>query len=297
MPRSNRRFKMKTGVIDVGGGLRGIYGAGVFDSFIDMGISFDVGIGVSAGSANVASFLAGQKGRNYPFYAEYPFRKEYMSLRNFIFKKSFLDLDYIYSTISNSGGENPLNYPGIIENPADFFVVATDANTGKTKYFTKEDISQDDYSVFKASSAIPVVGHPYCVNDVPYFDGAISDPVPLKKAFEEGCDKVVLILTKPRDTIRSDSRDKKLAKFIKKKYPYAAEGFEKRAFRYNRAVAKAKELEEKGKVLIIAPDDTCGVDTLKKNREALDRLYQKGLKDAEAVRDFLGSDPYSEVKH
>jgi len=158
-------------------------------------------------------------------------------------------------------------------------------------YFTKEDIGQDDYSVFKASSAIPVVGHPYCVRGVPYFDGAISDPVPIKKAFEEGCDKVVLILTKPRDTVRSDSRDKKLARFIKKKYPYAAEGFEKRAFRYNRAVAKAKELEEKGKLLIVAPDDTCGVDTLKKSREALNALYEKGLKDAAAVMKFMGTVP------
>lgn len=278
---------MKTGVIDVGGGLRGIYGAGVFDSLIHMGVSFDVGIGVSAGSANVASFLAGQKGRNYSFYAVYPFRKEYMSLGNFIFKKSFLDLDYIYSTISNSDGENPLNYGKVISNPADFFVVATNARTGRPEYFTKKDISQDDYSVFKASSAIPVVGHPYEVNGVPYFDGAISDPVPIKKAFEEGCDRVVLILTKPRDTVRSDKRDKKLSAFIRKKYPKAAEGFARRAYRYNKCVAKAKELEEKGKLLIVAPDDTCGVDTLKKNREAFDKLYRKGLSDAAAVVDFL----------
>ena len=50
---------MTTAVIDVGGGLRGIYAAGVFDRCMDESISFDLGIGVSAGSANIASYLAG----------------------------------------------------------------------------------------------------------------------------------------------------------------------------------------------------------------------------------------------
>lgn len=52
---------MKTGIVDVGGGLRGVYAAGVFDYCLDAGIQFDLGIGVSAGSANVSSFIAGQK--------------------------------------------------------------------------------------------------------------------------------------------------------------------------------------------------------------------------------------------
>ena len=95
---------MKTGVIDVGGGLRGVYAAGVFDYCMDQKIQFDLGIGVSAGSANVASYIAGQKKRNYAFYTDYPFRREYMSLRNFLFKKSYLDLDYIYGKLSNTGG-------------------------------------------------------------------------------------------------------------------------------------------------------------------------------------------------
>lgn len=68
--------KMKTGIVDVGGGLRGIYAAGVLDYCMDQGIHFDLGIGVSAGSANLASFAAGQRGRNFQFYTEYAFRKQ-----------------------------------------------------------------------------------------------------------------------------------------------------------------------------------------------------------------------------
>lgn len=141
----------------VGGGLRGIYAVGVLDYCMDQNIRFDLGIGVSAGSANLASYCAGQRGRNYQFYTEYAFRKQYMSLGNFIFKKSFVDMDYVYGTLSRSDGENPLDYIAIRDNLMEFYVVATDVLTGNAKYFDKEDIRQDDYSIFKASSAIPLV--------------------------------------------------------------------------------------------------------------------------------------------
>ena len=109
---------MKTGVVDVGGGLRGIYAAGVFDYCLDRGIQFDYCIGVSAGSANVSSYLAGQKGRNYRFYYQYSFRKRYMGLKDFILKGSYIDLDYIYGTLSNADGEDPLDFQALHNNPA-----------------------------------------------------------------------------------------------------------------------------------------------------------------------------------
>ena len=71
---------MRTAVVDVGGGLRGVYATGVLDRCLEEGVRFDAGVGVSAGSANIASYLAGQKGRNYQFYAEYSSPKEYMSV-------------------------------------------------------------------------------------------------------------------------------------------------------------------------------------------------------------------------
>lgn len=278
---------MKTGIVDVGGGLRGVYAAGVFDYCLDEDIRFDLGIGVSAGSANVVSYIAGQKKRNYVFYTDYPFRKEYMSLRNFLFKKTYLDLDYIYGTLSNSGGENPVDYQSFLRSSTEFIAVATDALTGEVKYFGKEDIHQDDYSVLKASSAIPFVCHPYKVGDVLYYDGALGDTIPIEKAFEQGCDKVVLILTRPRDIPRTPDKDAVLADRIRKKYPNAAKRLQQRAEQYNRGVALAEKYEAQGRVLIIAPDDTCGIDTLSKNQEALKRFYEKGYRDAEAITPFL----------
>lgn len=278
---------MKTGVVDVGGGLRGIYAVGILDYCMDNGIRFDLGIGVSAGSANLASYAAGQRGRNYKFYTEYAFRKQYMSVHNFIFKKSFIDMDYVYGTLSCSNGENPLDYPVLRDDPMEFYVVATDALTGQAKYFDKADIRQDCYDIFKASSSIPFVCKPYVVQGVPYFDGALSDSVPVEKAFQLGCERVVVILTKPEQEIRSPQKDEKIAALIRKKYPAAAEKLCQRAQLYNESVALAKDYVRQGKAIIIAPDDTCGVDTLKKDRSALHRLYEKGYADGARIALFL----------
>ena len=121
---------MKTGIIDVGGGMRGVYAAGVLDYCLAMDIRFDLAIGVSAGSANLASFLAGQRGRNFTFYTEYSFRREYMSAKNVLAKRSYIDLDYVYSVLSNSGGENPLDFHVLKDSPTELLVVATSALTG-----------------------------------------------------------------------------------------------------------------------------------------------------------------------
>lgn len=48
---------MKYGVIDVGGGLRGIYGAGVLDRCLEEDLRFDLCIGVSADSTEGMSTL------------------------------------------------------------------------------------------------------------------------------------------------------------------------------------------------------------------------------------------------
>ena len=138
-----------------------------------------------------------------------------------------------------------------------------------------------------ASCCIPGACKPIEIGGVPYYDGALGDTIPLQKAFADGCDKVVLILTKPVGTIRADGTDRKLARVIHRKYPHAAEQLALRAQHYNEGIALAQKLAAEGKVLIIAPDDTCGVKTLTRDQEALKKLYSKGMKDAERIRDFL----------
>lgn len=271
---------MKFGIIDVGGGLRGIYGAGVLDRCMEEGVRFDCCIGVSAGAANMSSYVAGQHGRNKPFYQDYSFRKEYMSVGNLVRRHSYLDLEYVYGALSNAGGENPLNHPAMVENPAELVIVAAEARTGNPVYFTKEDLRQDDYRPLMASCCIPVIDRPYVIEGVPYYDGGLADPMPLEKALAMGCDRVAVILTKPIAPEQTGSRDKKLAKLLRHRYPAAARGLALRAERYNKTVRQALKLEQAGRCCVLAPDSTEGMATLTKDKESLEKMYRKGWQDA-----------------
>ena len=277
----------KTGVIDMGGGFRGIYAAGVLDYCLDNEIRFDLGIGVSAGSANMASFAAGQRGRNLRFYTEFGMRREYASMYNYLHRHSYVDLDYVYTTLSRANGESPLDYPALRDNPMELIVVATDAATGEPRYFTKADMAQDQYDIFKASSAIPTLCRPYPVNGAPCFDGALSDSIPVEKAMDWGCDRVVVILTKPENVLRNPRKDTVLARGIRRSYPEAAKKLCDRAELYNSEVALAQAYARKGQVLIVSPDDTCGVDTLTREHDKLMQLYDKGYRDAQRIKAFM----------
>lgn len=278
-----------TAIIDVGGGFRAIFGAGVLDRCLEEGIAFDHCYGVSAGSANLTSFLAHQHGRNHTFYTQYAFRKEYASVNSFIHNHNFANLDYVYGTLSNHDGENPLDYEAFAANPAQFTVVACDARDGSTKYFAKDDMHYDDYDILKASSAVPVACQPYVIDGVPYFDGGIADPVPVQKAIDDGCDRIVLVLTRPKDVIREQHKDVAPARILRRSHPKAAERLLERYATYNTEVAAAKQYEAEGKVLILAPEELYGLSTLSKTYEGLERMYRAGYGQAGRIADFLAA--------
>lgn len=278
---------MKIGVIDVGGGFRGIYAAGVLDYCLDHHVTFDVGIGISAGSANMVAFASKQSERNRHFYTDYALRKEYISVQNLIEKRALVDMKYVTETLSNDDGECPLDYPTIRDNPMELVVVATNGITGAPHYFTKDDMSQNNYEICRASGSIPYVCSPCKLDGVSYFDGAISDPVPIAKAFELGCDKVVLILTRPLNERLIDLPEEAMALHVQRHNAVLADRLRHRAEKYNAGVALAKMYAAEGKVLIVAPDDTCGVDTLKREKTALEKLYQKGYQDGAKIEAFL----------
>ena len=276
-----------TGVIDVGGGMRGSYGAGVFDWCMDNQISFDYHVGVSAGSANLCSLLAGQRGRNLFFYADYSFRPEYMGLKHFLQTGDYLDLEYIYGgALSNSSGEYPLDFEGMLASGKPFEIVATDALTGLPHYFEMREMQQDDYGAIKASSCVPAVNHPYAWKGGLYYDGGLSDPIPYKRCLDAGCEKVVVVLTRPRDYFRDPAKDERMARLLYK-YPNAAKALTFRSRLYNDQLKDVTELERQGRALIVAPDDISGMKTLTKDKDAIVALYQKGYRDAEAIGSFI----------
>ena len=151
---------MRTGIIDIGGGLRGIFGAGVFDRLLAEKIEINDVYGVSAGAANAITYIGGQIYRTIRFYKDYAKRPEYMSFNNLIKTGSFIGLSYIYETLSNSDGEDPLNYDGIEAFKGRFTTVVTDALTGEAVYFDKSAYSRDNYKALMASSCLPAICKP-----------------------------------------------------------------------------------------------------------------------------------------
>lgn len=276
-----------TAIIDVGGGFRSIFGAGILDYCDEQGIAFDHCYGVSAGSANLASFLARQPGRTHRFYTQYAFRREYASAANFLKDRNFVNLDYVYSTLSNHDGEDPMDFDALKHNPSALTVVACNAQTGEAVYFDKSEITQDHYDIFKTSSAVPVACEPYVYNDVPYFDGGIADPVPVQKAIDDGYDRIVLVLTRLKDVLREQHKDILPSRILRRSYPQSADRLLNRYQTYNDEVALAKNYSEDGKVLILAPDDLCGLDTLSKSYEGLERMYRKGYSAASQIPSFF----------
>ena len=279
----------KTWVIDVGGGQRGIFGAGVFDRCLDDGIFFDGCVGVSAGGANVMSFLGCQRGRNYAFYREYAMRKEYMSLSAFLRTGSYIDLDYIYGTLSAAGGENPLDYDTIASYGGQLAIVATDASTGLPVCFSREHIRRNDYRVLNASCCLPVMCRPVTIGAAEYFDGGVADPVPVERALADGADRIVLILTRPTDFVMEGKFEAVTAKLLEKKYPAVSRALRERAERYNSSVALAKELAKEGRCLIVAPQVVKGTGTVERDAAVLDALYRAGYEQGAAVAGFARS--------
>lgn len=273
------------GLLDVGGGMKGIYSSGIYDYLMENDIYFDYNLGVSSGSANLINYIAKQKGRTYRFYHDYSFHKEYFSVGNIFRCGALLGLDYIYSTLCNSNGPDPLDYDAIVASDCVYKAAATEALTGKTHYFDKSDIKKDDYRILKAACALPAASKSVEVNGFKYFDGGVSNPVPYKKAFEDGCDKLVVILYYPKDFKKAPMPS--LAKILLAKYPEIVKGTMTTNERYNELVDELLELEKQGKVLIVAPEKLSDIKTLTRDKVLFEEMYNAGYKDARKIVDFL----------
>lgn len=267
-----------TGLIDVGGGMRGIYGAGVLDCFLDQGLDFDYCLGVSAGSANIASFLAKQKERNLRFYTVYAGDKRFMSLRNFLKTRSYFGLDFIYKTLTDE--LDPIDYDTLLSTKSRLKVVATRADDGRPHYFSNSDFQKNNSEVLKASCALPMVCSPVEIKGELYYDGGVSDPLPVQKALDDGCDRLVVILTKPLDFVMGREITSPLHPYLLKKYPAVVKALDKRGVRYRRGLRLLRKLEKEGRAVIIAPSQKQKITTATKDVETLKSFYRLGYDDA-----------------
>ena len=277
------------GIVDVGGGMRCVYSSGVYDRLLDENIMIPYCLGVSAGAANLITYVAGQRGRTLPFYREYAKRKEYMSMKNLLSTGSYISLDYIYSTLSNEDGENPLDFDTFSKSDVIFKAATTRARDGKGVFFGNSDIIRNDYTVLKASCCLPGVCRPVSLQNDLYFDGGVAEPIPVDKAFEDGCDKVILVLTKSRQEYCKPLFATKVLSSRIRKYSDVYQLMKTLPVRCKEILDKVAEWEKEGNVLVIEPADCFGANTLTREYETLTKLYEEGYSDAEKIIEFINS--------
>lgn len=276
-----------TGIVDVGGGMRCVYTSGIYDRLLEENVMLPYCLGVSAGAANLITYAAKQKGRTLPFYREYAKRKEYMSMLNLLKTGSYISLDYVYSTLSNEGGENPLDYDTFKNSDIIFRAAATKADDGKAVFFTNEDVFKNDYGILKASCCLPGVCKPVEFQNKLYFDGGVAEPIPVEKAFEDGCDKVVLVLTKPRSEYCTPMLATKVLSARIKKFPAVFELMRNLHIRCEEIFKKIEKWEKEGKVLVIEPESCFGMNTLTRDYEPMTKMYDQGYNDALKIIEFI----------
>ena len=274
----------KIGLVVEGGGMKCAYSAGILDAFIDDNINFNYCIGVSAGSANAASYIAGQKGRNIRFYTEHINEPGYFGLKNYLKTHNLFGLQYIYGTLSNSDGADYLDYRHMMLNPTEFQIVATDANTGEPRYFHKEEMPKDDYRIIMASSALPGACLPIEIDGHYYYDGGVADSIPVQKALDDGCDKLVVIMSKTRDFVKKPEKLRGFYSYKCRQYPKIIELLNNRHIAYTKSQQLAYELEKQGKAIVFAPSEHLSMGTFTMDAKANERLYELGISDYQALR-------------
>ena len=280
---------MKSGLVVEGGGMKCAYNAAILDAFLDHNITFAYCIGASGGSGNLASYLAGQRGRNLRFFTEHIHNPGYFGLRSFLKTGNLFGLQYIYGTLTNSTGKDPLDFPTLKNNPAEYEVVVTNALTGKAEYFGKETMVQDDYRLIMASSAIPAACRPVELNDIPYFDGGLSDAIPVSRALEKGCDRLVVILSKMRDYVRKPQGMRFLYTMRCHRYPQIISLIDQRHIAYNQNLQEVFALEREGKAFVFAPSHPIHVGTYSMNEQSERDLYALGMEDFNKQQDALAA--------
>ena len=210
------------GVLFEGGSFRAIFSCGVMDALLDQDVMFPYCIGVSAGAADSASYISRQKERNLNMLLRYRNDKRYMGLRNYFKKEhSLFGVDFVFRKMPNVlfpfDMDTFQNYAG------DYVVVTTDANTGKPHYFHKEDVD-DRFDVICASCALPVYFQAVHIGGGVYYDGGVSDPVPIRRLQRDGHHKALIVLTRPEGYRKACGRsDRFAAGVLRRRYPAIAD--------------------------------------------------------------------------
>ena len=283
---------MKTSLIMEGGGMRGMFTCGVNDVLLENDITFDGSAGISAGACFGCNFKSKQIGRALRYNLKYGKDPHYGSLRSLIRTGDYYNADFCYRQIPNE--LDVFDVETFAANPMEFYVGATDVETGRIIYHNCKDGGSTDIEWMRASASMPLVSKIVEIGRYKLLDGGIVDPVPFRFMERKGFDRNVIILTQPKGYEKKKSSIMPLFFTLMRDYPKIVQAMNVRHIRYNRQMEEIAEREEKNEVLVIRPPEELKIGRTEGNPKELQRVYDIGRAEAEKrleeIRAFLRPD-------
>lgn len=278
---------MKTGLVLEGGALRTIFSSGACDGLLSLPMMPDYVVGVSAGIAYGVSYVSRQPRRNLEILLKYGHDKRYMGVGNLLRRsnRSYFGLKFTYETIPDH--LIPFDYGAYEAFPGEVEAVVTNLETGRAEYLPVP--AHDEEKVLQATCALPFLFPIYHIGGKPYMDGGVADGIPYQRAFDRGCDRVVVILTRERGYVRRDEKLQPLMDRWYRKYPAFCAAMRRRAQAYNETRARLFDLEREGRVLILAPANTRDFSRTERDIHKIKALWQDGYDQAAARLEEIGA--------
>lgn len=268
---------MSVGLVLEGGGMRGLYTAGVLDAFLDAKIKVDGIVAVSAGALFGVNYVSGQRGRALRYNKKYISYPNYMGLRSWLTTGNVVNKDFTYYKIPmeldvfDEEAFEKANIP--------FYAVATNIETGKPDYIQITNVFKQ-MEALRASSALPVASKIVEWEGKKYLDGGLSDSIPVDFARSLGFDKLIVVLTRPIN-YRKKTSSGRIYKLLYRKYPNFVKVASRRPEHYNATVEHIINLEKDRELFALRPSRAVEIGRLEKNPEKFEEIYQLGLADAE----------------
>ena len=279
----------KTGLVLEGGGMRGLFTAGILDVLMENNVTFDGVVGVSAGATFGCNFKSHQIGRVLRYNMSQRKNPKYMGIRSLIKTGDYVGGEYSYHILPTQ--LDIFDFEAFEKNPTEFHIVATNVKTGEPVYRRLDKIDYTGMEWIRASASMPIISKPVVIGDLALLDGGISDSIPLKYFENEGFTKNVVILTQPKGFKKKLTKLMPVFKTTMRKYPAIIEGMSKRHLMYNRELEYITQQQEAGNCMVICPSDTLPIGRTDLNPKKMQNVYDMGRKagedNLESIRKFI----------
>lgn len=275
---------IQAGLVLEGGGMKGIYTAGVLDFFMEKNLYFANCYGVSAGACHLCSYISKQPKRAYRVSLDYLEDKNYCSVGSLLRTGDLFNVKMCYDEIPNK--LDRYDYKTAAKYEGNAYAVVTNIRTGEPEYIPMREMHRDIIAV-RASASLPLVSRNVKIGEEYYLDGGISDAVPIRHAIADGNHKNVVILTKETGYVRKPASNLGILKLGYRKYPKIYELMANRHNAYNETLRFLEEEEAAGRAFVIRPKEANDIGRIEKDRNKLDALYQLGYEDAKACMEAL----------